>query len=1154
MDSACKGTTRSIGEKQSIHRKDANKGKMIKSLAFVAAVGCCCAVSCYVLATVSASTAEHRQRRSLWRSPSSPMERFLLACRQGLDSTGGEPITPAKYAEFLNGYCQSSPFRGAACTDEGFSFKTLPLDIQLQFVYPTCPGDEVAKLKCLQYVLEQRSDSVVYGGYADGLCVRTFPFMRSTNLLTDELHADSVYFGTQVRPEKHAEDQFFSQSTNETETQTSETGTYSLKAQEENNVTLKVQDDYLGVKLNLTESLPKNVSLAQDHITKADKEYFGVRISEPTDTVLSSEQIPSRTYTGVKLWPEQLGTDTASIGVVLTPEQVANSSSTSAGTQGPGAGNVFTETGTGGSGASSGPAVMSHISSKQKDKGKKAKKTSSPSQQPVTTSSPTRIDSFPIEFSNSPRPQATTSDVPTRSPLPKKNVHNSLPPLVQPASSPNSGETPVLPSAMPSKKPNSDMIDNVEPTTQPSRNPNEDFASGNFTVVSESSSSGLIVPIIAGSASAGIVMALLLYVGIGSKKRRIEGKEVPADPALSDDASITSDLSKSIRGDSYTTSPRKKPKKYCCQWDWNKSKAVLSLENSGNYRKGGKSNKSNSWFSDAVVSIKDLTLQKKSEWASCRRNIDDLSQYPILLEAGLAAQGSPRDTVSLCDSDHAIWSLDRDQISNSTLAQLRTVGGLQYPDISKSEQRQIDPLVKKQERKAWRSSLENPFVAMSKKDGYFVEESAFESNSLINEFEDESDWEATQGAKRNLSNVFGLRKATKEYENTNAVKPIHGLTTVKIDEEDGQVEINARNREELYQNISMAEGTSSPTIDRHPWKSRSEGKSFSTIFGEPNYAGSEATVATKSKGEVILSSGCDYEDGVNATIHSVNAEDDASMGSFLSPDTIRQFKEVDKRLSDGFKQFKEVDQRITAEFDKLEACTIDEESGGEMNDTSENNAASSIHLIDEQEEVESDHAESAPNLEVFSLTPEDTYSYPERNLGDAYQSSSSSPSPSPLPSISLVEGGAATTINDVQEEESSYPQQQQQPSGDAIGETSESDEEENHPKSTNDPLVWYQQNTPISTSEDDFVARPPSSLLISANNNDEEEINEDDSSDEKQVQESVDRETKRPVQSRSHKVSSRLRRSKGDVPQVPVAESTPTKKSRLLGGMRIGRR
>jgi hypothetical protein len=129
------------------------------------------------------------------------------------------------------------------------------------------------------------------------------------------------------------------------------------------------------------------------------------------------------------------------------------------------------------------------------------------------------------------------------------------------------------------------------------------------------------------------------------------------------------------------------------------------------------------------------------------------------------------------------------------------------------------------------------------------------------------------------------------------------------------VPIGRRVRERSFTGRTGRQPTDISVQDCRPWRTKVD-RPYSMLFG-----GSESELSIQSAERNLNRRGIPIDmEAVGQTTHGDLCDEESLASlSFLSPDIVQQFREVDQRLSDGFKEFNEVDERISQEFHKVES-------------------------------------------------------------------------------------------------------------------------------------------------------------------------------------------------------------------------------------------
>jgi hypothetical protein len=107
---------------------------------------------------------------------------FVVVCESELalyDDWGG--LTQIHYAEFLAQYCQTSP--GDACQPQTSNFWNLDLQLQKTFLSPGCPQDVEQNEQCIDYLLQNNPQTLLYAGNVTQLCELTESLLITTGLI-----------------------------------------------------------------------------------------------------------------------------------------------------------------------------------------------------------------------------------------------------------------------------------------------------------------------------------------------------------------------------------------------------------------------------------------------------------------------------------------------------------------------------------------------------------------------------------------------------------------------------------------------------------------------------------------------------------------------------------------------------------------------------------------------------------------------------------------------------------------------------------------------------------------------------------------------------------------------------------------------------------
>lgn len=308
--------------------------------------------------------------------------------------------------------------------------------------------------------------------------------------------------------------------------------------------------------------------------------------------------------------------------------------------------------------------------------------------------------------------------------------------------------------------------------------------------------------------------------------------------------------------------------------------------------------------------------------------------------------------------------------------------------------------------------------------------------------------------------------------------------------------------------------------NRRPWRSR-RGNPFSTVFGEQQ---SDRNLGTNTHDGTRLGHKGDNRSGQTAgstatahdslTLHSIPM-DEESLGSlaFISPELIKQFQDVDQRLSDGLKQFKEVDKRLSEEFDKLESNLGQDVGFNVTNDIQATetlyiDAASPCNSFDDPPSIQNpckpdkygdlmNHTYTSP--EAVTLGEDQHYEDGEKSRLEPVSSFSSTGKSSddmePFLSSSLTGELLKNLVErfEVGVQPALSPQYKIQPDDDDCSSNEEEKFEFNHLKN-HFASTWYQKPTTEEVVADtsppeervglDFVVFRPSSLLAPSDGDD----------------------------------------------------------------------
>ncbi|GAX14010.1 hypothetical protein FisN_5Lh073 [Fistulifera solaris] len=107
---------------------------------------------------------------------------FTVVCESELalyDDWGG--LTQTHYAEFLAQYCQTSP--GNTCQPQISNFWNIDLQFQKTFLSPGCPQDAEQNEQCIDYLLQNNPQTLLYAGNLTQLCALTGSLLITTGLM-----------------------------------------------------------------------------------------------------------------------------------------------------------------------------------------------------------------------------------------------------------------------------------------------------------------------------------------------------------------------------------------------------------------------------------------------------------------------------------------------------------------------------------------------------------------------------------------------------------------------------------------------------------------------------------------------------------------------------------------------------------------------------------------------------------------------------------------------------------------------------------------------------------------------------------------------------------------------------------------------------------
>jgi hypothetical protein len=124
-----------------------------------------------------------------------------------------------------------------------------------------------------------------------------------------------------------------------------------------------------------------------------------------------------------------------------------------------------------------------------------------------------------------------------------------------------------------------------------------------------------------------------------------------------------------------------------------------------------------------------------------------------------------------------------------------------------------------------------------------------------------------------------------------------------------------RARERSFTGRTGRQLTDISVQDCRPWRTKEE-RPYTMFFGE-----SESKLSAQSDERSLNRRRLPNDMGAVGQTTYGDGFDEESLASlsFLSPDIVQQFRDVDQRLSDGFKEFNEVDERISQEFHNVES-------------------------------------------------------------------------------------------------------------------------------------------------------------------------------------------------------------------------------------------
>lgn len=124
-------------------------------------------------------------------------EKFTIKCQNELGPDAFDGIlSQTRFAMFLYEYCNhSNTIKGTNCKDhkEKDAFNSIPFDLQLVFVYNTCPtaDNSILQIQCLQYLIES-GDPFYFEGQLNDLCQSSFTLLKESNIISFPSESDYI--------------------------------------------------------------------------------------------------------------------------------------------------------------------------------------------------------------------------------------------------------------------------------------------------------------------------------------------------------------------------------------------------------------------------------------------------------------------------------------------------------------------------------------------------------------------------------------------------------------------------------------------------------------------------------------------------------------------------------------------------------------------------------------------------------------------------------------------------------------------------------------------------------------------------------------------------------------------------------------------------
>lgn len=976
---------------------------------------------------------------------SSPQEDYMQQCQRMLGSDWD--LSKDTFVTFISYYCHQN-IPGPACADD-LAFASLPVDVQIKFVTGTCPEDEHL-LECLQSLIHSGDDFFFAGNSVDMLCTDTYPLLKSNGFIVGASTAvhPSRYYGVEVLPpETDMMEQFFPKS----------------NAVDDSDEKSAAGQDKVGT------STPDQEHNGPSESPTAHDENMGAQTSQGV-TSLATDQLPQGQYT--------ITYGTGSHAVLEGDKSPVGGSTRM-------------------------PMV----------KRKKRSISEAPSSVPSTESSQSTPESSspstesPLPSRKSPAPYST---MPMSDPPSKSNEDATTRPSQGTSASPSSAPT------------IADDVAGDGETNSSISTGRQDQTPGREASVPALAVIGVGLAIAAAFAS--------IKGRQRNKKRGCQETLQTTDHALNGDASISSERSSTFRFDEgeFDTGLVCKKSHATSQFKMGSLKHssrnpsdLTSPKSRDTSTKLGQSNVS--LWSDPIIVFGSLFGRKRFR-LSPKIDADGDSVFfppssPYLIEEDPGSK-APR-------TDPIIWSAETRGALEPTTDEPCARDVLQSVTTKDEDHSEsVETFISEADRNTWRSTLTQPFSGMlveNEEKRYFVDETPLgEATSTDVHGEEDSDsipkrinMSATSAPLRNKPFACSRQKNIIAGNNESSGKdsPIEWQIQYKdtLPEDDELPKVSTTTGDEM-----TLEGTNSAAIetlkpgdevvDCRPWRSGRD-RPFSTVFGEQQGPEKKTSVPSRrgrpsDNRYVQLLAGPPPTTQDSLTVRSEQL-DEESLGSlaFICPDIIRQFQEVDQRLSEGFKQFQEVDDRISEEFDKLES-NFGGEGGANLtnDDTSVTSAPEAIEAVAVagSSDAAFRNKSSAFDTGLLAMYSNEDDGDPSE-LYEVYENDRLS-RPEPLILLS-------SPTEEVSEDEKkpldecfvAAPSSQQNDAqidddhNDCSSDEDDDKEEERYQFShlqSHFAMAWYQNpknvdgTPPVEQICNDFVASPPSSLLAPAEGDD----------------------------------------------------------------------